>query len=169
MLKHSKAVLSTLCFIIVLSVHHLGAQPSLEEVMTDKNYVCKIGEGETLEQADKAALKLLATHSAEILVNDFNHIKEVFTEKGVKYEEISQDDLAVISNVYLENVGRIVMSDVEGACKVVRYMTQEDFAHRFDKCIEQINVGIFCKKTHQVQCKPVAHPDSKILAVIFSK
>lgn len=138
MLKHSKAVLSTLCFIIVLSVHHLGAQPSLEEVMTDKNYVCKIGEGETLEQADKAALKLLATHSAEILVNDFNHIKEVFTEKGVKYEEISQDDLAVISNVYLENVGRIVMSDVEGACKVVRYMTQEDFAHRFDKCIEQI-------------------------------
>lgn len=139
MLGYGKAVLSTFCFTLLLSVYHVSGQIlTAADVMTDNNYVCKIGRGETLEEADKAALKLLATHSAEILVNDIHHVKEVFTEKGGKYEEISQDDLAVISNVYLENVGRFVLSDVEGECQVLRYMTQEDFAHRFDKCIEQI-------------------------------
>lgn len=139
MLKLGKAVLSSLYIILFLSVYHLNGQSlTVNDVMTDKNYVWKMGEGETLEDADKAALKLLATHSAEILVNDMHHVEEVFTERGGNYKEISKDDLAVISNVYLENVGRFVISDVDGACKVVRYMTQDDFAHRFDKCIEQI-------------------------------
>lgn len=139
MLKLGKAVLSTLIFTLFLSVYHLGGQTlTVNDVMTDKNYVWKMGEGETLDDADKAALRLLATHSAEILVNDIHHVEEVFTERGGSYKDISKDDMAVISNVYLENVGRFVLSDVEGSCKVVRYMTVEDFAHRFDKCIEQI-------------------------------
>ena len=112
MLKLGKAVLSSLYIILFLSVYHLNGQSlTVNDVMTDKNYVWKMGEGETLEDADKAALKLLATHSAEILVNDMHHVEEVFTERGGNYKEISKDDLAVISNVYLENVGRFVISE----------------------------------------------------------
>ena len=139
MLRYRGILLSALISLLSLSAYHLSAQNlTATQVMADKNYVYEIGVGATLEEADRAALKNLATRSAQIISNDSKYIEEVFKNKTGQYVEVSKDQLAVISNVYLDNVGRVVVSQNDVECKVMRYMTKDDFAHRFDACIEQI-------------------------------
>ena len=116
-------ILSALCV-------NLKAQ-STSRIMADKEmkeFVWAIGYGETLEEADRNAMAILANYAVQITsatdvitTNIDYHSNESFIEK-----------LSLISNMYLENVAREVLPNEKRKKRVLRYLSREDWEARHD-------------------------------------
>ena len=93
-----------------------------------REYVWAIGEGATLEEADRNAMKILTnyavqiTSSTDIVTTMIDH----HATKSVK------DITSSISNMYLDNVAREVLSNDKKQKSVLRYLTRADWEARHD-------------------------------------
>ena len=136
-----KRTLLTLFFI--LCICNISAQSvSVARIMSDKNmtdYVWAIGYGETIEEADKDAMNTLVSYTAQIVKMD----KSTVTES----EEQFKQEMAIMSDVYLENVRREILPDEGKNKRVLRYLSREDWEARNDvmrnKIEEYIESGTY--------------------------
>ncbi|MBO7189892.1 MAG: hypothetical protein J6U93_04940 [Alistipes sp.] len=108
---------------------------SVSAVLRDthqETYVWAIGYGKTLEEADGDAMNTLASYSTNITSVETLATKNVNSSEGSHYEQAYSGNSSSISNMYLENVRREVLSDEKGMKRVLRYMTREDWEARND-------------------------------------
>ena len=103
----------------ILCICNLSAQTvSVARIMSDHDmtdYVWAIGYGETIEEADKDAINTLVSYTAQIVKMDKSRVNES--------EEEFKQELAIMSDVYLENVRREVLPDEGKNKRVLRYLS----------------------------------------------
>ena len=104
-----------------LSVQESNAHLSVADILTDKNYVCKLGTGETLQQADNEAYKLIVAHFVEI------------------YKNRGSQTYDLMHKLCTEITGKLVISDEVGSCKIIRYINNNDFIHRLNNLIDNVD------------------------------
>lgn len=127
----------------ILCICNLSAQTvSVARIMSDHDmtdYVWAIGYGETIEEADKDAMNTLVSYTAQIVKMDKSRVTES--------EEQFKQELAIMSDVYLENVRREVLPDEGKNKRVLRYLSREDWEARTEvmrnKILEYIESGTY--------------------------
>ncbi|MBR6655102.1 MAG: hypothetical protein IKL20_00660 [Alistipes sp.] len=121
--------------LFVCFFYNLSAQSvSIERIMSDtdmKDYVWAIGYGMTLEEADKNAINTLASHDASITLVNKSKLEDKLTTTGHQSAESTSINAASVSNMYLENVRREVLTDQEGQKRVLRYISRKDWEARY--------------------------------------
>lgn len=106
---------------------------SVSAVLRDverQQYVWAIGYGNTLEEADSDAMNTLASYAVNITNIETSAMKNVVSSEGDYYNQTHTANGTALSNMYLENVHREVLSDEKGLKRVLRYMTREDWEAR---------------------------------------
>ena len=133
----------TLCLLFfILGVSALYAQSvSVTSVMSDtemKEYKWAVGQGLTLEEADRNAMNTLVSYATNITIMTTG---EVSTNQGSNFKQES----VAMSNLYLENVQREVLPELNGVKRVIRYIKIDDWNKRNSvlkgKIEEYINSG----------------------------
>ena len=134
----------TLCLLLffILGISALYAQSvSVARVMADtemKEFKWAEGQGLTIEEADRNAMNTLVSYATNITIMTTG---DVSTHQGSNFKQES----VAMSNLYLENVQREVLPEVNGVQRVVRYISIEDWNKRNSvlkgKIEEYINSG----------------------------
>lgn len=133
-----------LCFLFSLFTVNIAIAQSVSvaRIMGDENmkdYVWAIGYGTTLEEADKDAMNTLVSYTTKVTRVD----KGVVSESEEKFKQ----EAVAMSDVYLENVHREVLSDHNGQKRVLRYISRRDYDNRNGvlkgKIQEYIDSGVF--------------------------
>ena len=100
------------------------------EVMSSPKYQWAKGLGETLEEADKNAIKNLVNKDI-IVMSETRQTDQQTTDSGeIKTKQEFKEKSTTISNMYLKNVCREVLDDVDGKKQVLVYVTKEDWEAR---------------------------------------
>lgn len=124
-------ILSLLCLANTLSAQSISISSVLRDT-NHENYVWAIGYGNTLEEADRDAMSTLTSYATNITNVETSAMKNVVSSDGTYFEKANTGNSSLISNMYLENVRREVLSDDKGQRRVLRYMTREDWDARND-------------------------------------
>lgn len=124
-------ILSLLCLANTLSAQSISISSVLRDTKQE-NYVWAIGYGNTLEEADRDAMSTLTSYATNITNVETSAMKNVVSSDGTYFEKANTGNSSSISNMYLENVRREVLSDDKGQRRVLRYMTREDWDARND-------------------------------------
>lgn len=136
---------------LTLSVNSLYAQAvSIQRVMSDvdmKDYVWAIGQGVTLEDADKSAINTLASYDVNLTSKGSSSIVNQTKNTNANTEITFKQETSTVSNMYLENVRREILTDHDGMKRVLRYISREDWEARYgalkSKIEEYIESGQF--------------------------
>lgn len=142
MINTMKRVLFS-ALLLIFSFNTLYAQnASIARVLSDRDmvdYVWAIGYGATVEEADKDAINTIMSYASQIVKTE----KSTMTESDESYEQ----DMAMLSNVYLEDLRREVLADDNKQKRVLRYTTREDWNSRSrvlrDKILDYIESGTY--------------------------
>lgn len=124
--------LSTVC-------QALSAQAvSTARVMADiemNEFVWAVGYGETVEEADNDAMNTLATRAVNLTSTDRHTLTVRNTNQDNYTDDKFQRNMLAISNMYLEDVRREILPNLnrkDKAVRVLRYVTVEDWEARHD-------------------------------------
>ena len=134
-----------LLFAFLFSWNNLSAQVSVSRIMADTDrteFQWEIGYGNTIEEADQDAIRLLAEKAGVNVTSKTDNIQ--IDASGVGSENFVNKTTSV-SNTYLENMHREILSDSNGQKRVLRYMSIEDWNNRDKaserKIVEYIDAG----------------------------
>ena len=108
---------------------------SVIEVLRDANftkYVWAKGYGATIEDADRDAMNTLAKTETQVLASGEIKIKNKAAGQSVKSEVDYDSKSSTLSSVYLSNVKREVLADVDGKKCVLRYISVGDWDKRHE-------------------------------------
>ena len=108
---------------------------SVIEVLRDANftkYVWAKGYGATIEDADRDAMNTLAKTETQVLASGEIKIKNRSAGQSVKSEVDYDGKSSTLSSVYLSNVKREVLADVDGKKCVLRYISVGDWDKRHE-------------------------------------
>ena len=108
---------------------------SVTEIMRDKSmneYVWAIGYGKTLEDADKDAMNTLAKTEVNMFASSSVKIKNKTEGQNARSEIDFESGSLSLSSVYLSNVKREVLPDMDGRKRVLRYLSVSDWEKRHE-------------------------------------
>ena len=108
---------------------------SVTEIMRDKSmseYVWAIGYGKTLEEADKDAMNTLAKTEVNMFASSSVKIKNKTEGQNARSSVEFEGGSLSLSNVYLSNVKREVLPDMDGQKRVLRYLSVVDWEKRHE-------------------------------------
>ena len=115
--------------------YSLSAQSvSLDRIMSDsemKEFVWAVGYGATLEDADKNAVNTLASFDSSITLVNKSKLEDKVSSTGQQSAETTTINSSAVSNMYLENVRREILTDHDGMKRVLRYISREDWEARY--------------------------------------
>ncbi|HPQ35762.1 MAG TPA: LPP20 family lipoprotein [Tenuifilaceae bacterium] len=134
------AAFTTLSLFLCLNIF---AQPSFESIRKQKDlYLYGFATGQTLREADNAALTDLISQITVRVESEFVNIK---TEKDENLTEFTKGIIRTFSNATLDNAERIVNDLSDGTVEVMRFIKRDDlskiFADRHRKIIEYATDG----------------------------
>lgn len=147
-----KRILLLICVIAVSGfVNHLKSQ-SIADIQADRQtYLCGLGSGSTLKEADQAALTIIIEQIFLMVESNFE-ISKVETT-GEKFKETVNDVVKTYSSATLKNTERIVVQD-EPDAKVFRYIKRSEivkiFESRKNKLIELAKNGVVALDNLQI-------------------
>ena len=127
----------------------LSAQSvSVNRVLMDdamRDYMWAIGYGSTVQEADQDALRTLTSLDMSIVNVGSSKMSDRVTNAQSQSEEVNRQETTSVSNLYLENVRREVLPDMDGRKRVLRYISRADWEGRHDalrnKIMEYISNG----------------------------
>lgn len=126
-------------FFVLLFIGSAVYGQTVSEVYANKDlYVYEIGYGETLEEADKNAMTALSNHSVKVFHSASYSTEDVMSTAGNSSNSAYSDQTSITSMMYLPNVGRHILSDENGKKRVMRFVSKEDWEHRYDACKSKI-------------------------------
>ncbi len=108
---------------------------SVTAVLRDSNfteYVWAKGYGATIEEADRDAMNTLAKTETQVLASGEIKIKNRSAGQSVKSEVDYDSKSSTLSSVYLSNVRREILADVDGKKCVLRYISIRDWDKRHE-------------------------------------
>lgn len=119
---------------LLLSATTLSAQSvSTARVMADRDmndYVWAVGYGATLEEADKDAINALAGYDLNLASASKTSVANKAAGSDAQSEVSHKRELFIISNMYLDNVRREVLSKQKDQYRVLRYLKRDDWDAR---------------------------------------
>jgi hypothetical protein len=114
---------------------------TIDEIKTSKEFYWGQGKNETLELADRAALKDLLS---QISVYIEHSMKHSYTENNSDYKEFTESVTKTYSSGTLQRAERKVIETEEGVT-VLRYITktqmEEVFSNRRDKILDYVKIA----------------------------
>ncbi|MBQ6585168.1 MAG: LPP20 family lipoprotein, partial [Alistipes sp.] len=124
--------------IFTTTTEELRMAKTIRDDFQMERYVWAIGTGSDIESADQSALRTLAQNAMVQTTVMENSIKNVSTGSSAESSVSTSAATVGVSNIYMENVTRIILPDQNGEKVVLRYMTRENWDRRDEQLKNKI-------------------------------
>lgn len=124
--------------IFTTTTEELRMAKTIRDDFQMERYVWAIGTGSDIESADQSALRTLAQNAMVQTTVMENSIKNVSTGSSAESSVSTSAASVGVSNIYMENVTRIILPDQNGEKVVLRYMTRENWDRRDEQLRNKI-------------------------------